>query len=221
MALRAGAALRTALSLRASVIVLAAAVSGCTPVVTGMTVWVYEDRSAKVQLRDAAIHAGIIARFTGKDAALPIDVDTEVWEGRVLLTGMLDDPALRDEVGALVRKDSRVRALYNEIQIVSKEEKESRRKERKKEEERRQKSEKEEAEGLGRIVGDAWVEAKIKTQLLLAGGVKSVNYRWQSVRRRVFIIGRALSGRERATVLRILRQTDGVKSVKDFIEVKE
>ena len=48
----------------------------------------------------------------------------------------------------------------------------------------------------------------------------SVNSRWRSVRFRVFTIGRARSEWERGTVLRVIRETEGVKSFKHFIQVK-
>ncbi len=48
----------------------------------------------------------------------------------------------------------------------------------------------------------------------------SVNFRWRSVGYRVFTIGRARSVWERDTVLRVIRETKGVKSVKHFIQVK-
>ncbi|HJM43783.1 MAG: BON domain-containing protein [Nitrospinota bacterium] len=64
------------------------------------------------------------------------------------------------------------------------------------------------------------METKISARLLTTKGVTSVNFRWRSVGYRVFTIGRARSVWERDTVLRVIRETKGVKSVKHFIQVK-
>jgi hypothetical protein len=48
-----------------------------------------------------------------------LDVSTAVWERRVLLTGAVSDPRVKQEMGAMVRADSRVRTLHDEIPIVS------------------------------------------------------------------------------------------------------
>ena len=59
---------------------------------------------------------------------LLLDVKTDVWEQRVMLTGTLDDPKVKADVVQLVKQaDPRVKKIYDEVQIVSKEEKEQRR----------------------------------------------------------------------------------------------
>ena len=75
-------------------------------------------------------------------------------------------------------------------------------------------------EGAERVVGDVWIETKISAQLIAASGVTSVNYRWRSVRGTVYLIGRAQSRQELATVLGTVRATDGVLQVRQFIEVR-
>ena len=47
-----------------------------------------------------------------------------------------------------------------------------------------------------------------------------MNYRWQSARGRVYIIGRARTELEKKIVLQIIRGTKGVLRVREYIEIK-
>ncbi len=183
--------------------------SGCAAVVTTVAQKAYEDRSTETQVTDVKIHTRILKYFSNIDAKLAIDVNTDVWRGRVLFTGNLYNPALRRDIERNARKDRRIRALYNHIQIVSKKVKEKRRG-----------AGDSGKGGVGQIVSDAWIGAKIKVRLLAAADVKSVNYRWQSVLNRVYIIGTARTRAERSLVLRILLSTKGVKGVTSHIDIK-
>lgn len=189
--------------------------NGCaflvTPVVTEVATRAYADRTAEQQITDAKIHTRILNFLLAKGGN-PVDMNTDVWRGKVMLTGTLDDPRLRDYISERIREDGRIRAFYNHVQIVSKEAKERR---------RREIEEGKKNEKLAHIASDVWISAKIKTQLLAAGGVKSVNYRWQVVLNHVYILGLARTPLERDQVLRIIRSTKGVKGINNYIEVSQ
>ena len=183
-------------------------VSGCAnPVMTGGAQLVFEDRSTDDQITDAKIGAGIVKRMAEMDKGLVLDIGVDVWEQRVLLTGTLDNEELRRKAADLVRTDARIRAVHDEIQIVSKAKKE----------ERREMADKAKAgaAAVGRTVGDVWIETKID-----AKGVNVTNFRWRSVLGTVYLIGRARGAWERDTVIATIRETEGVKGVVPFIEIK-
>mgnify|MGYP001228237336 FL=1 len=170
--------------------------------------------ATRIQLLDVKIDTNILSALSDKDKSLLLDVKTDVWEQRVMLTGTLDDPKMKADVVQLVKQaDPRVKKIYDEIQIVSKEEKEQRREAAKNKDESKK-------EGVGQAVNDFWIETKINAQLLSTRGVTSVNYRWRSVRDVVYLIGRSRSDDELKTVLGIVRKTEGVTEVKSFVEIK-
>ncbi len=140
-----------------------------------------------------------------------LDISVDVWEQRVMITGTLDDSNVRSEIEALAREDTRIKVLYNEIQIVTKAEKEARREQKEKGDD--------EKSGTGQAVNDFWIETKIKGQLLTNGNVSSVNYFYRSVQNKVYVIGEAGNSLEKDLVLKIIRETEGVKSVTEYIEV--
>ena len=93
----------------------APALSGCVAVMAAAVEKAYEDRSTAAQLTDAKIHARILAYLTGISADLLADVNTDIWLGRVLLTGTLDDAgtlaaiaAMRADTGLLIDPHSAV-----------------------------------------------------------------------------------------------------------------
>jgi len=199
----------------ASVAVVAAlGVTGCLQVYEQAAKTAFEDRSNDDHILDVKIDGNILSALSDKDKGLLLDVKTDVWEQRVMLTGTLDDPKVKADMVLLVQQaDSRVKKIYNEIQTVSKEEKEQRR-------EAAQNKDEPKKEGVGQAVNDFWIEAKINGQLLSTRGVTSVNYRWRSVRDVVYLIGRSRSEDELKTVLDIIRKTEGVTAVKQFVEIK-
>ncbi len=187
--------------------------AGCTTVVTETAQKAWEDRSTEDQVTDTKIGAGILKRLADRDEGLLLDVSTDVWEQRVLLTGVLDNAAEKKAVEGLVGADDRIKRLYSHVKVVSKAEKESRRADAKA-------KDSQDKSGVGQAVNDFWIETKIKAQLLVEKGVTSVNYRWRSVLNEAYVIGRAGSTAERDTVLRIIRATEGVEKVRSYIEVK-
>ncbi len=192
---------------------LGLSLSGCTTIVTEVAQKAWEDRTTEDQATDTKIAAGILKRLADRDKGLILDVSTDVWEQRVLLTGTLDNAKERAAVEGLVRKDKRIKRLYRHITIVSKKAKQARR-------EQAENKHSEKKGGFGQTVNDFWIETKIKVQLVFAKKLTSVNYRWRSVLNDIYVIGRAGSAAERDKVLRIIRQTEGVKSVRHYIRIK-
>jgi len=197
----------------AGLMLAALALPGCTTAVSEAVTLGLEDRSTEAQIEDSDIHASILSRFGDVDKDLILDLTINVWEGRVLLTGTLNDKALHAEARRLVRRDRRVKALIDEVQIVTKAAVEARR--RQAEAGGEQKS-----SAVGQSINDFWIESKIKLRFIGAEGVSSVNYRWRSVFNRVYIIGRARSQNEKKKVLRLIRATEGVQTVRSYIQIK-
>jgi osmotically-inducible protein OsmY len=191
---------------------MALCLSGCTAVVMETAKKAREDRTTDHQWTDTQIATSIFSNLSEKDNNLLLDVNVDVWEQRVLLTGTVVDNLTRQELVRRVKADPRVLKAYDEIQVVSKEEQARRRAATNPGATKR--------EGTDRVISDVWVETKISAQLIAAKEVTSVNYRWRSVRSTVYLIGRAQSRTELNTVVAIVRATEGVSQVRQFIEIK-
>jgi len=194
--------------------VAAITLSGCAAimtasgpaVMTAVTGKAYENRSTVAQLIDAKIHARILLYLTNIQSDLLVTVNTDIWQGHVLFTGMLNNAKLRDRIVKYARSDKHVQTVYNHIQIVSKQFKEKQRQGR-------------ENRSVSKSITDAWISAKVKVRLLAMYNVKSVNYRWQTALAQVYIIGTASSRAERDLVLRAIHATKGVRGVTSYIGI--
>lgn len=185
--------------------------SGCSTVVWETAKKLRENRISEDQFTDSKIGATLMAGLAEQSLSLLIDVNADVWENRVLLTGMVTDSGVRKEVVRKVRGDKRILKVYDEIQVVSAAEQAKRR---------------EAAKSVPNHTtanqpdNDFWVETKISAKLVSAQDVISVNYRWRSVRNTLYVIGRAQNKQEMAQVLALIKATDGVARIKSFIEIK-
>ena len=177
--------------------------SGCTQVLTEAAQKAYEDRTTEDQVLDGKIAAAFLDKLTGKDAGLALDVSMDVWEQRAMVTGVVDSPSLKNEILGMAKADSRIKTLYDHISVVTTAEKEARRDAKDK--------------GDDGSTNDFWLETKIKGQLLTAGGVTSVNYRWRSVENNIYVLGEAATPGEGDKVVSLIKQVEGVKNVTSHI----
>ena len=191
-------------------LVLSVGINGCATLATEVAKKAWEDRSTADQVADSKMSIRMLDHLSEIDKGLLLDVGVDVWEGRMLLTGALDDAKVRGDIVDFAKQDPRLKRLYTKIIIVRPEEKGKRRKE----------IEAGKEEDEGGAVSNFWIETKISIQLLTANSVTSVNYRWRSVDKVVYVLGRAKNDLEKSYVIEIISKTEGVKSVKEFIEVK-
>ena len=194
-------------------LLMAFGLTGCSTVVVGTAKMAWEDRSTDDQLTDTKIGAGILSGLADKDKNLLFDINADVWETRLMLTGTVSDARIRQSLIQMARMDTRIKKIYDEIQVVSLQEQARRRDAAKSRDDPKK-------DAGNRVVNDFWVETKISAQLISAREVTSVNYRWRSVRNIIYLIGRAQSKGELKSVLEIIRATEGVQQVKSFVEIK-
>ena len=194
-------------------LVIGLGLSGCTTVLVESARRIKEDRVADEQFSDTKISASAMSTLMDADKNYLLDVNVDVWEGRLLLTGTVHSASARKEVAQAIRADKRVRRVYDELQIVSIEELQRRRDSVKTRSPNRK-------EGADRVINDYWIETKIAAQLMAAADVSSVNFRWRAVRNVVYVIGRSRSQTEVSAALAIIRAIEGVVQVKSFVEIK-
>ena len=155
-----------------------------------------EDRPFGQVANDAAIKLEFDRQLGTSNATsrLFFDVNCDVYEGRMMLTGSVKTQADRERAVALARNVRGVKVVYDDVQVTD-------------------------AGGFGSSAKDALIEAKIKARLIGAKGIKSINFRWQSVNGTIYLIGRARTRNELDSVLAVIKDTDDVKSVVSHVEV--
>ena len=132
---------------------------------------VLDDKSIKNTINNALL-----------DEALLLNINTDVYQGRVMLTGSVKDAATRQKAEDLARKVDGVRELYNEIQVTDK-------------------------SWLKSLPKDTWVENTLAARMVAAPGVSGVNYQVRAANGVVYVLGIAKSRAELDQVIALARKS--------------
>ena len=157
---------------------------------------VAEDRSMSQVASDVGLKIDINTKLlSNKYRDLFLDVNTNVYENRVMLTGSVETTADKRRATLLARGIKGVTKVINELQVT--------------------------ADGsLKDTANDLWIETKLKARLVGADGVSSINYRWRSVNGVVYFIGVAQNQDELAKVIRLARGTSHVNNVVSHVRIQ-
>lgn len=116
-----------------------------------------------------------------------------VDQGRVLVTGVVQDPEDRVEAIRLVWQVEGVQQVINEIRLA-------------------------EGEGLPGIVRDKWITTRLRTALTFDREVQSINYSIETVQGTVYLMGVAQNQQELDRVLNVARTIPHVKQVVSYVK---
>ncbi len=122
------------------------------------------------------------------DEALLLNVSTNVYQGRVMLTGAVKDEATRQKAEDLAREVDGVRELYNEIQVTDK-------------------------SWVRSLPKDTWIENLLAVRMVFAWDVNTIDYQvrvWDGV---VYVLGIAQSWAELDEVIALTRASGARKVV--------
>jgi osmotically-inducible protein OsmY len=115
-----------------------------------------------------------------------------VQQGRVLITGIVQNPDQRVEAVRLAWQVEGVKQVINEIRVAQ-------------------------SEGLPGYVRDQWITARLRTALTFDSGVYSINYSIDTVQGNVYLMGIARDQAELDRVVEIARTIPRVRQVISYI----
>ena len=149
---------------------------------------VVDDRSAGQVLDDNVIYAKIVTNIARESGELYFDVSTNVFQGRVMLTGSVSDTASFDTAARLANSVTGVTQVINELQVTQE-------------------------GGFKTSAKDLAIETKLSAKLIAANNIKQSNYRWKVVHGVVYLLGLAQNQDELNLVLTVIKDTEGVDRV--------
>ena len=181
------------------IILLSILLTHCAQVVTGTAVKVatvnQEDRSIGEFVDDTIIKTLIKNTYFNQNEKIFFNIDVEVSQGRVLLTGTIENIDLKIEATRIAWGVKGVQTVINEIQISN-------------------------SNNIINFADDLVISTKVKGKLILNENINSLNYSIETVNKLVYIIGIAGSEDERDLVINIAREVYGVEEVIDYITIK-
>ena len=179
---------------------VAALLSGCAGMVVGAGatagVSAVQERGVSGTIDDTKIRTDINAAWLKADTQMFRKVDLNIYEGRVMLTGIVLTSAQRDEAVRLTWQVAGVREVLNEIKING------------------------EGQPILDLTHDTWIQEKLQTKLLFDKNVRNINYVLDVVDSVIYIMGLAQDQAEMDRVIAQASDISGVKRVVNHILLK-
>ena len=162
---------------------------------TGMVV-AEGDRSFGAVVDDATIKINIAAKFINSDDNLFVDVSTSILEGRVLLTGLVENQEIRIDAVRRVWEVEGVKEVINEIQIGNR-------------------------ASLKEYAQDVWITAQVRGLAAKAVGLRSIAYNFETIQGKVYIIGITSRSEQLEAIIDVTKTVKGVTEIINYVIVKE
>jgi len=162
---------------------------------TGMVV-AEGERSFGTVVDDATIKINIASKFINSDDNLFIDVSTNVLEGRVLLTGLVDNQEIRIDAVRRVWDVEGVNEVINEIQIGNR-------------------------ESIKEYAQDLWITTQVRGLAAKTIGLRSISYNFETIQGRVYIAGITSRADQLEELVKVAKTVKGVTEIINYVIIKE
>ena len=175
---------------------------GCSPVGVlasggSATMVVAEgDRSLGTVVDDATIKLNLSAKFLQSENRLFLDVNSNVTEGRVLLTGLVDTQEIRIEAVRKVWEISGVKEVINEIEVGNK-------------------------TTLKEYMNDLWINTQVKSLAARTIGLRSFSYNFETIKGKVYIAGITSRPEQLQAIVESTKTIKGVNEIVNYVVIKE
>ena len=153
-----------------------------------------QERGVGGAVSDLPIETNVESAFAAIDPGLKDGITTTVYQGRVLLTGTVPTPQMKTRAVEVASRVSGIKALYDDIEVAP-------------------------SRAAWDATNDAWITARIRSELMLDPDIRSGNYTIDTQKGSVYLIGSARSQAELERATRSARYIPGVKRVVTYVEL--
>ena len=175
---------------------------GCSPANilatsgSGAMVVAEGERTFGTVIDDATIKVNIAAKFLNAGNNLFVNINTSVLEGRVLLTGLVDNQEIRIEAVRLVWETEGVQEIINEIDIGNR-------------------------ETLKDYASDLWINTQARGIAAKTVGIKAVTFNFETIKGKIYIAGITTRPDLLEELINALRNVKGVNEIVNYVIIKE
>ena len=142
---------------------------------TGVSI-ALDPRSLGTQIDDSIMQKNLGARLIVMNKNYIVSVKTKVLDGRIFLTGKVDDPEEKLKITKAAWETEGVRSVRNDIKVK-------------------------EEFNFKQSAKDLLITSQLRTALILNKNIKATNYNIDTYKRKIFIYGIAMSKEERKEVI--------------------
>ena len=142
---------------------------------TGVSV-ALDPRSLGTQIDDSIMQKNLSARILLLDKKYFLSIKSKVLDGRVFLTGKVDDPEEKLKITKLAWETEGARSVRNDIKIKEK-------------------------FNFQQSAKDILITSQLRTALILNKNIKSTNYQIDTYKKKIYVYGIALTSDEKTLVI--------------------
>ena len=154
------------------------------------------ERSLGTVIDDATIKVNIAAKFLNAENNLFVNINTSVLEGRILLTGLVDNQEIRIDAVRLVWEVEGVQEIINEIEIGNR-------------------------TTLKDYASDLWINTQARGVAAKTIGIKAITFNFETIQGKVYIAGISTRPDLLEEMISALKNIKGVKEIVNYVIIKE
>ena len=175
------------------VILIGIILSGCVGVSsqgifgTGVSI-ALDPRTVGTQIDDSIMQKNLIGKMVIKDKKYLISVKSKVLDGRIFLTGKVDNPEEKLQLTKLAWEIKGARSVRNDIKIK-------------------------EEFNFQRSAKDILITSQLRTALIFNKNIKATNYQIDTYKKKIYVYGIALTSEEKDLVISEAKEILDVEDV--------
>ena len=154
------------------------------------------ERTLGTVIDDATIKVNIAAKFLNAENNLFVNVNTSVLEGRILLTGLVDNQEIRIDAVRLVWEVEGVQEIINEIEIGNR-------------------------TTLKDYASDLWINTQARAVAAKVVGIRAITFNFETIQGKIYIAGITTRPDLLDETILALKNIKGVSEIVNYVIIKE
>jgi len=154
---------------------------------TGVSI-AFDPRSVGTQIDDSIMEKSLSAKILILDKSYFLSVKSKVLDGRIFLTGKVDDPEDKLKLTKLAWETQGVRSVRNDIKVKEK-------------------------FNFKQSAKDILITSQLRTALIINKKIKATNYQIDTYKQKIYLYGIAMESEERNLVLEEAKEISDVQRV--------
>ena len=154
---------------------------------TGVSI-AFDPRSIGTQIDDSIMQKNLSARLALKEKTYLLSISTKVLDGRIFLTGKVNNPEEKLQITKLAWETKGARSVKNDIKIK-------------------------EEFNFRQSVKDLLITSQLRTAIIFNKKIKATNYQIDTYKKKIYVYGIALNSDERKEVINEAKEILDVEDV--------
>ena len=148
----------------------------------------FDPRTVGMQIDDTIMQKNLIGRLTLTEKKYFLSIQVEVLDGRIFVTGKVDEPEEKIKITKLAWETKGARSVHNAIEIKGQ-------------------------TSFKGTAGDILITSQLRTALIFNKKIKSSNYTLETINKKIYIFGIALDEDEKQEVVNEANKIYGIEKV--------